>query len=216
MTSYILSFVAVAAALAYWVRHAGVDAPSLPASVIKTLSTASLALLGLVIGAPGWIIAGLALGSLGDLALSRPGDRAFLAGMIAFALGHFAYVVEFGSLIDIANTGYPAAFWVTLAAMIVLIPLTALWIAPQAGTFAMPVRAYGVVIALMALSASLLPDSAGRWLVQLGVGSFVASDLILALRLFVMQSARPRLWAARSLWPLYWGGQALILAGSVA
>ena len=34
----------------------------------------------------------LGLCALGDLALSRPGERAFLAGVASFAAGHLAYV----------------------------------------------------------------------------------------------------------------------------
>ena len=67
----------------------------------------------------------------------------------------------------------------------------------------------------MALCAVLLPADDGRWLVQTGVAAFVASDLVLALRMFILKPPRTRLIAARLLWPLYWGGQALILFGWV-
>ena len=62
---------------------------------MKTASVALLALAGWMLGAPAWIVAGLALGALGDFALARPGTAAFLAGMAAFALGHLAYAGGF-------------------------------------------------------------------------------------------------------------------------
>lgn len=214
----LLTFPALAAlcGLLFWVLYAGVETNTLRAAVIKTLSTACLALFGALIGAPGWVVLGLGLGAAGDYALARPGDRAFLAGMVAFALGHLAYVVEFVDRIHGLPTSVPALFWLVVAAMVILVALTAVWIAPKAGTLKWPVRGYAVVIACMALSATLLPHSAGRVTMQIGVASFVASDLILAFRMFVLKDANVRLWAGRALWPLYWGGQALILVGSFA
>jgi len=209
----VLTTLALAAALAvvFAVAHAGSDQPSWRAALVKTGSTALLALAGLIGGAPAWIVAGLALGALGDLALARPGDRAFLAGMIAFALGHLAYVVEFVGRYP--GGPLPAPVTPVLVAMAGMVLLTVFWIAPRAGAFCRPVRLYALVIAAMALTAAALPATAGHRVLQLGVTGFVASDLILALRLFVLRDAGARLWAARALWPLYWGGQALILWG---
>ena len=50
-------------------------------------------------------------------------------------------------------------------------------------------------------------------MIQLGVVLFVTSDLILALGLFVARDAAARTLAGQVLWPLYWGGQVLILLG---
>ena len=57
----------------------------------------------------------------------------------------------------------------------------------------------------LALLLSLTPlhTRLGTWL----------SDLVLALRMFILKPPRTRLIAPRLLWPLYWGGQALILFG---
>ena len=201
------------AALVYWIRYAGNEATGWSASAIKTASTALLALIGGLVAAPWLIVLGLALGAAGDFALSRPGQRMFLAGMAAFALGHLAYGWAFfqawpGGVL-------PGAFWPLALAMVALVGVNALAIAPQAGALAWPVRAYGLVIGAMALCAVLLPADDGRWLVQTGVAAFVASDLVLALRMFILKPPRTRLIAARLLWPLYWGGQALILFGWV-
>lgn len=197
--------------LVYGVVHAGDDRPSRRATLVKTGSTALLALAGLIGGAPGWIVLGLALGSVGDYALSRDGDRAFLAGMIAFALGHVAYVAAFVG--RLGEGPLPGLVTPVAVAMVALSALTVLWIAPRAGAFCQPVRAYALVIAAMALAAAALPPTDAHRAVQVGVLAFVASDLILALRLFVLRGTAIRLAAARTLWPLYWVGQALILWG---
>ena len=63
----------------------------------------------------------------------------------------------------------------------------------------------------MALGTLLRPTGIG-W-VKPGIALFLASDLILALRLFRLKDETTRLRASRALWPAYWGGQALILWG---
>lgn len=202
--------VAAVAALVYGLRFAGQDALSWGAAGIKTASTAALALAAWLMGAPGWVVAGLALGSAGDLALARPGTGAFLTGMAAFALGHLAYVLAFWAQAD--GQGPALWGWGLIAAMAGLAGWCALWLAPRAGALAWPVRGYGLVIGAMVAAAALVPPG----LALAGVLAFAASDLILALRMFVMTDEAARLRAARVLWPLYWGGQALILAGSLA
>lgn len=87
--------IAAAAALAYAVLRHRPEGDALR-SLVKTASVACLALAALAAGAPPAIAAGLALGALGDWFLSRPGDRAFLAGMAAFGAGHLAYAASSG------------------------------------------------------------------------------------------------------------------------
>jgi uncharacterized membrane protein YhhN len=198
------------AAVWFWVAHAG-RADSAQASAVKTTSTAALALAGWAMGAPGGIVAGLALGAVGDFALSRPGTRWFLAGMGAFATGHLAYVAAFltafGPLIAPGPVG-----WAMLAAIAALVLSTEVWLAPHTGALRWPLRGYALVIGTMAAAAGLLPPGFG--LMQMGVALFLASDLILALRLFRLKGEAARLRAARMLWPAYWAGQALILGGA--
>lgn len=200
---------AALAALWFWAAHAG-RGESAAASIVKTTSTAALALAGLASGAPGGIVAGLALGAVGDFALSRPGTRWFLAGMAAFAAGHLAYALAFLTAFGPVSTPGPVG-WAMLAAIAALVLSTEFWLAPHTGALRWPVRGYALVIGAMAAAAVLLPPGMG-W-VQAGVALFLASDVILALRMFRLKGETARLRASRTLWPAYWGGQALILCG---
>jgi uncharacterized membrane protein YhhN len=201
------------AAVWFWVAHAG-RGESARASAVKTASTAGLAVAGLVGGAPAGIVAGLALGSAGDFALSRPGTGWFLAGMAAFAAGHLGYALAFLTGFGALAAPGPAG-WAVLAAVVVLVGSTELWLAPHTGPLRVPVRLYGGVIGAMAAAAVLLPDGTGQARMQAGAALFLLSDLVLALRLFRLRAVGARLVASRLLWPAYWGGQALILWGAL-
>ncbi|WP_185968556.1 lysoplasmalogenase [Paracoccus sp. M683] len=194
-------WLAVGFAVIFWLRHAG-RPPSWAGSIAKTASTALLAATGAITGAPWLVVAGLALGSAGDFALSRPGQVAFLAGMAAFAAGHLAYVAQMWTP---AGAGQ---LWPLGLAMMALAISTELWLIPRTGDLKWPVRGYVLVITAMALAALTLPPERG--LMALGAGLFVLSDLLLAIWLFI----QPRRALALALWPAYWCGQALILAGS--
>lgn len=182
---------------------------SWPRSATKTAAAALLAIWGWQIGAAPLAILGVALGALGDLFLSRPGDRAFLAGMAAFALGHLAYAALF-----VAGMSGGAGWPVTLAVLALALS-TEVWLAPHTGALRWPVRGYVVVITVMlwtAVSPSLAP--AWPW-VALGALLFAASDLLLGVERFVLHSPRPRAVASVLLWPLYWLAQVLIVGTSV-
>lgn len=206
LTALLLLLAAAALALVQGIFFA-TKGPGPAKSVVKTGSVVALALVALLAGAPGWIVAGLALGALGDLALSLSGTRAFLAGMAAFAAGHLCYALAFWGL----GAGVPP-----LAATVALLTLgasTEVWLAPHTGALRWPVRGYVAVIVAMALAAMGLP--AGWTALTLGVLAFVASDLVLALEMFVLRDGPWRGRAKRLLWGLYWGGQALIVLGSL-
>lgn len=181
--------------------------PSLGKSVVKTASVAALVLVGLLADAPGLIVMGLALGAFGDLALSLAGTRAFLAGMAAFAAGHLCYAAAFLEL----GAGIPPG--AAILALLALGASTEVWLAPHTGALRWPVRGYVAVIVAMALAATGLP--AGWTALTLGVLAFVASDLVLALEMFVLRDRALKAVAKRLLWVLYWGGQALIVLGSL-
>lgn len=214
-----LTCIAALFALAYQNRRASATGPSGAMAAVKTASIALLVPAGLLAGAPALVLAGLALGALGDYCLARPGRASFLAGMGAFATGHLAYAAHFAALwraVAGPDASAGAAFWPVAAAMVALVAIAALWIAPRAGALAWPVRLYTLVIALMALAVAAVPPGALDGRAPLGAALFVASDFILALELFVLRDARAKRIAAKLLWPLYWLGQALILWGTLS
>jgi uncharacterized membrane protein YhhN len=191
-------------AVIYLISFAGA-APSWRKTAIKTGAIACLVPLALMFHMPGWIVMGLALGAVGDFALSRPGQGAFLAGMIAFAAGHLAYLVAFVAL----GATWPS--WPAIAVMVALAAAVEIWVVPHTGSLRWPVRGYILVIVAMAIAAMGLPPEAT--VLSWGVAFFVTSDAILSVETFVMQeSARKRL-ASRALWLFYWSGQALIAIG---
>ena len=204
------------AALIYLIAFAGrpEGQHSWTGSAVKTLSTAALAIVGLSGGAPGLITAGLALGALGDFALSRPGKPAFVAGMAAFAAGHLAYALAFwqrGGLLGGPAFGPgPVA---ALAVLALLLASTEVWLAPRTGALRWPVRAYGLVIGAMAASVTILPANPGAAPLTFGAALFLASDILLALRIFVARKPTTQCALNLALWPAYWLGQALILFG---
>ncbi|MFC2968959.1 lysoplasmalogenase family protein [Acidimangrovimonas pyrenivorans] len=205
-TGLLLALPGALSALVYWISYCWQEV-SATKSATKTLSTLALAAAAATLGAPPAITAGLALGALGDLALSRKGDRAFLAGMGAFAAGHLAYAAAFLS----AATGLPP-LWPALAVLALGLS-TEVWLAPRTGALRWPVRGYVVVICAMALAALALPVAA--WPVLLGAILFLASDLLLAIEIF-LRPDRPSRLLSRAVWAAYWSGQALIGLGGVA
>lgn len=210
--------------LSYWVIWAARDGIGGPGPQVKTASTGLLAVVALThpSGTFQLIGMGLALGALGDFALTRRSQTAFLAGMAAFALGHVAYIAAFWLRTQsIAGAMPPAALsgrtLVALIALAVLLLSTEVWLAPRTGPLRWPVRGYVVVIGLMGLTVLLLPphpENAGAGVLQIGAALFILSDLLLALRLFVVPTAKAATTLSLALWPAYWLGQFLIMLGA--
>lgn len=213
MAGIFLTLALVAAAV-YGVMVAKGSEGARVAAVVKTFSVAALALAGWGLQAPGWIVAGLALGAVGDFALTRAGERAFLAGMAAFAAGHLAYAVGFGLRGVDLLAGDGLGLW-GVGAVVLLVASTEVWLAPFTGALRGPVRGYALVIGVMAGVVVLLPAQDGLWMLRLGAGLFVASDVLLAVRVFRVRDAGTGRILSAVLWPCYWLGQALILLGSV-
>lgn len=202
MTGWFLVAGAAFLALLYGVHYCGRD-PSAAKSLVKTGSMAGLALAALFLGAPALVTAGLALGAVGDFFLSRRGDRAFLAGMAAFAAGHLAYATAFWT----PGSDLPL---LPVTLLLLLSGSTELWLAPHTGPLRWPVRGYVAVIAAMALASLTLPLG---HIAQIGAALFVLSDLLLALEMFVLADGRIRRALSHLLWAAYWSGQALIFLG---
>lgn len=182
-------------------------------SVMKTAPVALFSLAALLSGAP-WLLAlGLALGAVGDFALSRKGEAAFMAGLGSFALAHLAYAVAFAGVEGrLAFFDLTALRWIGFAALVIMAQSTVFWLLPHTGGLKRPVAAYVAIITAMGVAALHLPAAQG--LAMLGAGLFVASDLVLSVELFRMEEDSPATRVASHLvWPLYWVGQGLILVG---
>ncbi|WP_204115374.1 lysoplasmalogenase [Shimia biformata] len=154
------------------------------------------------------VVASLFLSALGDIALSRKGDRAFLVGLIGFAAAHLAYIWHFWTLAGGLPTG---PLW-AIALLVLFALSTEVWLSPHTGGLRWPVRIYVVLITLMGITALGLE---GREIAVWGAFAFVASDTLLAVQLFRMPDTSPgQRPAAVALWLLYAGGQLAILAGA--
>lgn len=200
-----LMSIATVTALAYLPLTA--REPGMWRSGIKTAPVLCLALIAALAGLPVLLIVGLALSAFGDWALSRPGERAFLMGLIGFALAHLCYILLFAVHLE----GF--ALW-TLAPFLLLALSTEVWLVPHTGAIKNPVRLYVILICVMAVAAVNLP--APLRLASFGAMAFVLSDLILALQRFRLSGAgRLDHVAGYVLWMLYVVAQALILGAFV-
>ncbi|MGR3814461.1 MAG: lysoplasmalogenase [Cognatishimia activa] len=152
------------------------------------------------------VIAALALSLVGDIALSRLGDRAFLVGLIGFAAAHLAYIVHF---YDLTNGTPP----LTAAVILVALALsTEFWLRPHTKDLKWPVRIYVVLITLMGLTAAALP---ARELATMGAFLFIFSDLLLAIHLFRLKEGSVlHVPIAILLWMAYALAQVAILIGA--
>ncbi|WP_226553081.1 lysoplasmalogenase [Celeribacter naphthalenivorans] len=182
-------------------------APTLWRSGIKTIPLSLFALLAFLHGGSSWLIFGLVLSALGDLALSREGKRHFLIGLVSFALAHLCYVFLFWAKLD-------TLFWPGIVLLAGVALSTEFWLAPHTGALRAPVRVYVLLISVMTVLALSLPET---WrLASLGAVLFLLSDLILAIQLFRMTpGTRAARRAGYLLWTLYICGQGAILLAFV-
>lgn len=185
----------------------------------KPLASAAFVALPLVAGAfaddrdrtlAAWIVAGLALGAVGDVALMFESERGFLAGLVAFLLGHVAYVV------GLAHVQPPGA-WLDgtmriAAPAAVLVALVVLrWLWPRLGAMRVPVIAYVAVISTMLIGGLAVTLTGGaasadaRHLLTAGAVLFFASDLAVAREKFVGRDP----WNRTIGLPVYYGAQVL-------
>lgn len=204
----ILLAVSLGAALIYgltWLRRP----PSMARTVFKTVPVAALALLAWASGAPWLLVAALGFSALGDAALSRDGEAAFMAGLGSFLIAHIAYVPLFW------QTGVGALEgWRLIAAPLCLVyaVIVARWLWPHLGEMRAPVAVYMLAIVAMGIAALTVPMA--LWPILLGALSFIASDTVLAAETFVYQN-QPRRWTAPVVWITYYAAQALIASAFV-
>ena len=180
--------------------------PSAAKTIIKSLPLLCFGAAGAATYAHPLVIGGLFLSALGDIALSRDGERSFLVGLISFALAHVLYILHFW--------GLAGGLHISVAVLLVMIfaASTEVWLTPHTGELRWPVRVYVMLISLMGLTALGL---SGMTLAVIGAFAFMASDTILAIQMFRMSdTSRWQVPASVVLWVLYVGGQFAILAGA--
>ena len=159
------------------------------------------------------IVTGLVLGALGDACLLARGRRWFLAGLVAFLLGHLAYVAGIAMVEPAERWAGDAGWLAAVPAGAGLAVLAVLW--PRLGSLRVPVIAYVATISVMVIAAiaaargAALPDPARGRLVT-GASAFFVSDLAVARDRFVAARFANKLWGL----PAYYAGQ-ILLAWSI-
>ena len=152
-----------------------------------------------------WIVAGLLLSFVGDLALVRLDRRWFLAGLVAFLLAHVAYTAGFLGLTG--GWSLPAPDLVVIVTASVLLYLH---FRPHLGPMHRPVVAYIAVITLMlgaAWAVALARQDAFGWQVAAGATLFYLSDIAVARRRFTPGAG----FGTRAVGlPAYYAGQFLL------
>ncbi|HEU5267025.1 MAG TPA: lysoplasmalogenase, partial [Jatrophihabitans sp.] len=178
-----LLVLAAVAAVADWMavaqRRVRAERVLKPLTLALLLAAAAIASFG---PAQPWMVAALALSLVGDVALLRSEDTAFLVGLAAFLLGHVCYLVAF------LRVGVQAVEVVIGATVVVLVSALALprllrGAAASAGIgFAAAVAAYAAVLGAM----TALGVGTGVVVTALGAVLFLASDTVLAWQRFVV------------------------------
>lgn len=177
-------------------------------AVAKPVASTGFVGLAVGLGAPDtvygrWILAGLVLGWIGDVALLGRSRPSFLTGLGAFLAGHLAYVVAFavlGVLPVAVMAATPPAFG--------LGTLVHRWLRPHIPpSMTAPVVAYVVVISAMVVCAlGVIWGGAATWLIPVGAAAFYLSDLSVARDRFVAPGFVNRLWGL----PAYYLAQVLL------
>ena len=197
-----LLVIAFIASLAYGVVYT-VRPIGFVRSLTKTLAVSALAVAALVSGSSLLLVCALALGSVGDYFLSREGDRAFLCGLVAFAVAHLLYVFVLVDLGGFASFADPLAIGLfgLATGMAVILFL-------KAGDLKYPVVVYVGIIATMGLAALGLPDA--RSMTLFAAVFFIVSDTVLAFELFLLpKSAAARRATPYVIWGTYFAAQFL-------
>ena len=179
--------------------------------IAKPLTMALLVGVAATAGDPGgdvraWLVAGAALGLVGDIALLGDGEVAFMIGLGAFALGHLAYAVA-AMLIDFD----PAWALIGAAFMVVLLSLRfATRTVPGARRLGGSVLA-GAVVFYACVITAMVVTAWGTTVALAGVGAmaFAVSDWVLGHERFVGPIPGGRM----SVIVPYHVGQALLIVG---
>jgi uncharacterized membrane protein YhhN len=191
-----------AATYGFWLLQ---KPPSALRTVAKTLAVGAIAVIAWISGHV-WLLAiGLSLSALGDAFLAGDPKKWLPFGLVCFLVAHAAYIVVF-----IHAGGGIALFRAELIRFAGVLAATAgavlvfRLILPKLGAMTAPVLIYMLAIVAMVFTAFALPWT--RWPAMAGAVCFLASDGILAVRLF-KYDGRPNLTADLAVWWLYYAAQ---------
>lgn len=168
-------------------------------------------------GTPKLLAAGLLFAAAGDELLLHAGDTAFMLGMAAFAAMHATYIAAFARIGAGAGLVRRMPLLALPYAAAALAMDALLW--THAGPFAIPVTAYSLLLAGMALAAL---DAAGRIedrgaaaLLAGGALIFMASDTTLAFAKFWPGFPLSATAAELAIVATYFAAQIAIAAGAM-
>ena len=179
--------------------------------VVKPAASVTFVVTGFLQGGMGStfgrvVVAGLCLAALGDVLLIPKDKRAFLAGLVAFLLGHVAY----GAAFVVRGIDPGTTLVVLLVFTLVAIPVLR-WLWPSVSVdMRKPVAAYIVVITIMVALSAGAARKDGAWLLVLGAVAFYLSDLSVARDRFVKKEFLNRAWGL----PLYFFAQMILASQS--
>lgn len=157
------------------------------------------------------ILLGLVACAFGDVfLLSRHSQRLFLAGMMAFALGHFAYLTAFVTITEQSlrlGSIIGSIFTIFIGVAVYS------WLKPHLpDRMRLPVKLYFFIILIMVINALRLPAHGPLLLAMIGAVLFAVSDVFVGRDRFV--SPNPK--NALAITPLYFGAQGLIALSTQA
>ncbi len=127
-----------------------------------------------------WFVVGLIFCLIGDVALMLPKER-FIAGLVAFLIGHLSFIVGFATRGEAAPaTAVVVALAVAVAAVVITFVRTVRTLGTSSPLFG-PVALYMVIILAMGITS----PAGGSAAAPLGAAMFAASDAVLADNKFV-------------------------------
>lgn len=158
-----------------------------------------------------WILAGLALSLVGDIALLWP-KQGFLPGLIAFLLAHLAYIAAFHRRVRFGARWQPFAVYALVAVAVLIV----LWPGIPAA-LVVPVLLYVACLGSMAAQSAVVwrvaRGTAGEALARsgaIGGALFMLSDALLAFNKFAAPLPMASLLVLGSYWAAQW-----FIAGSL-
>lgn len=203
----VLLVAACAAFVDWWVVHT--ERRSVE-RVAKPLTMVLLVVLASVAGDASTVVRALVVvgavsGVIGDIALLGSSWRAFLAGLVAFGIGHAAYTAAAVAL----GIGPTAVFGAVMALLLLsyrFIPRVVPAARESGGTLMVTaVLIYATIIAAMVTTAA----GTGLWVAACGALLFALSDWVLGQRQFLGSDKFPRL----AVMVPYHVGQTLLIVG---